>query len=94
LHLPCISTPAEKEKFKRTIHKEGGLIMYSNGVIYGATSISDMCSWDGTDKWKIETNGHARFARLYLDATRYLFVDSGILYYYNGSTNKQIAFTN
>lgn len=55
---------------------------------------SDMCSWDGTDKWKIETNGHARFARLYLDATRYLFVDSGILYYYNGSTNKQIAFTN
>lgn len=55
---------------------------------------SDMCSWDGTDNWKIETNGHARFARLYLDETRYLFVDSGILYYYNGSTNKQIAFTN
>lgn len=55
---------------------------------------SDMCSWDGTDNWKIETNGHAHFVRLYLDATRYLFVDSGILYYYNGSTNKQIAFTN
>jgi hypothetical protein len=32
--------------------------------------------------------------RFYLDSTRYLYVSSGALYYYNGSTSKQVAFTN
>jgi hypothetical protein len=30
----------------------------------------------------------------YFDSTRYLYVSSGTLYYYNGSTSKQVAFTN
>ena len=56
--------------------------------------ISDMCSWDGNTNWYITTNGNARFAKIYLDATRYIYVSSGTLYYYNGSTSKAIAFTN
>lgn len=56
--------------------------------------ISDMCSWDGSTNWYITTNGNARFAKIYLDATRYIYVSSGTLYYYNGSTSKAIAFTN
>jgi hypothetical protein len=32
--------------------------------------------------------------RFYLDSTRYLYVSGGTLYYYNGSTSKQVAFTN
>jgi hypothetical protein len=32
--------------------------------------------------------------RFYFDSTRYLYVSSGTLYYYNGSTTKQVAFTN
>lgn len=39
-------------------------------------------------------SGNLTVDRLYLDATRYIYVDNGTLYYYNGSTNKQIAFTN
>jgi hypothetical protein len=53
-----------------------------------------MCSWDGNANWYITTNGNARFAKIYLDATRYIYVSSGTLYYYNGSTSKAIAFTN
>jgi hypothetical protein len=30
--------------------------------------------------------------RLYLDSTRYLYINGGTLYYYNGSTSRQIAF--
>jgi hypothetical protein len=32
--------------------------------------------------------------RFYLESTRYLYVSGGTLYYYNGSTSKQVAFTN
>ena len=46
------------------------------------------------DQWWIDPDGCARFRRLYLDATRYLYVSSGTLYYYNGTTSKQIAFIN
>lgn len=39
-------------------------------------------------------NNYVRANRLYLDSTRYLFISSGKLYFYDGSSNKEIAFTN
>ena len=42
----------------------------------------------------VYTNGNVRASRFYLDSNRYLYVSSGKLYYYNGSTAKQVAFTN
>ena len=42
----------------------------------------------------VYTSGNVRASRFYLDSNRYLYVSGGILYYYNGSTNKQISFTN
>jgi hypothetical protein len=39
-----------------------------------------------------DSNAHVK--RLYLDPSRYIYVSSGKLYYYNGSTSKAIAFTN
>lgn len=42
----------------------------------------------------VYTNGNVRASRFYLDSNRYLYVSGGTIYYYNGSTNKQIAFTN
>ena len=44
------------------------------------------------DSWFIDPDGCARFKRLYLDSTRYLYINGGTLYYYNGSTSRQIAF--
>lgn len=48
----------------------------------------------GGTNWWINSNGNASFKRVYLDDTRYLYVSSGNLYYYNGSTSKQVAFSN
>ena len=53
--------------------------------------VSDICSWNGSSNWYITTNGVARFQRIYLDSSRYIYVSSGTLYYYNGSTAKEIA---
>ena len=39
-----------------------------------------------------DSNAHVK--RLYLDVSRYIYVSSGKLYYYNGSSAKEIAFTN
>ena len=44
------------------------------------------------DTWFIDPDGCAKFKRLYLDSTRYLYINGGTLYYYNGSTSRQIAF--
>jgi hypothetical protein len=44
------------------------------------------------ETWWIDPDGCARFNRLYLDSTRYLYINGGTLYYYNGSTSRQIAF--
>ena len=46
------------------------------------------------ETWFIDPDGCARFKRLYLDSSRYLYVSNGTLYYYNGTTSKQVAFTN
>ena len=62
----------------------------------GVDVTGNLSSYSGT--WLIGSiggeQGSARFSRLYLDTSRYLYVSSGTLYYYNGSTSKQIAFTN
>jgi hypothetical protein len=44
------------------------------------------------ETWWIDPDGCAKFNRLYLDSTRYLYINGGTLYYYNGSTSRQIAF--
>ena len=43
-----------------------------------------------TDGGNVRTSG----GRIYLDTNRYIYVSSGTLYYYNGTSLKQIAFTN
>jgi hypothetical protein len=48
-----------------------------------------------TESGTIDTDGGDIYAACYfLDRDRYLYVSSGILYYYNGTTSKQVAFTN
>lgn len=68
------------------------MLSATNGVAVNG----NLSSFTGT--WLIGTIGgdanSARFSRLYLDNTRYLYVNNGVLYFYNGSTSKQVAFTN
>ena len=40
--------------------------------------------------WEIPSTGFARFARVYLDSVRYLFIEGTHLYYYNGNQSIQI----
>jgi len=48
-----------------------------------------------TNGGDVDCGGGKMYAsRFYLDSTRYLYVSGGTLYYYNGSTSKQVAFTN
>ena len=66
----------------------------------GWVALADMCSQLGDSYWKVMSDGQAFFSnkvqspKYYLDDTRYLYVSNGTLYYYNGSTAKQVAFTN
>ena len=64
----------------------------------GWVALQDVCSQSGVSYWKIMANGEAFFAekvqspKFYLDSSRYLYINGGTLYYYNGSTSRQIAF--
>ena len=64
----------------------------------GWVALQDVCSQRGVSYWKIMANGEAFFAekvqspKFYLDDSRYLYINGGTLYYYNGSTSRQIAF--
>ena len=67
----------------------------------GWVGLADMCSQSGDNYWKILTTGEAYFAskvqspKFYLDNTRYLYLDgSNNLMFFNGTTAKQVAFTN
>jgi len=40
--------------------------------------------------WEIPSTGFARFARVYLDSVRYLFIEGTHLYYYNGNQTIQL----
>ena len=64
----------------------------------GWVALQDVCSQSGVSYWKIMANGEAFFAekvqspKFYLDDSRYLYINGGTLYYFNGSTSRQIAF--
>ena len=49
-------------------------------------------NYNHDETWFIDPDGCAKFKRLYLDSTRYLYINGGTLYYFNGSTSRQIAF--
>ena len=80
----------------------GGTTIYTNEVDLTISTNSSawikmdtMCSLYGPSYWKIDSEeGYCTFKRYYLDSTSYLYVSNGTLYYYNGSTSKQVAFTN
>ena len=40
--------------------------------------------------WWIDPDGCAKFNRLYLDGSRYLYVSNGTLYYFNGSSSRAL----
>ena len=69
---------------KETIHNYY-FNQYDNVGLHGT-------NYNYDDSWFIDPDGCARFKRLYLDSTRYLYINGGTLYYYNGSTSRQIAF--
>lgn len=60
------------------------------GNITVNSTISVGGSIAGGTAWSIDSNGHARFSRVYLDATRYLYTNSGHVYFYNGTTSIQL----
>lgn len=70
-------------------------LMYKDDYLY--IECSDTISVNTVEfdyNGNVYTNGSVRAARFYLDSNRYLYVSGGTLYYYNGSTNKEVAFTN
>ena len=70
-------------------------LMYKDDYLY--IECSDTISVNTVEfdyNGNVYTNGSVRAARFYLDSNRYLYVSVGTLYYYNGSTSKQVAFTN
>ena len=70
-------------------------LMYKDHYLY--IECSDTISVNTVEfdyNGNVYTNGSVRAARFYLDSNRYLYVSGGTLYYYNGSTSKQVAFTN
>lgn len=68
-------------------------ITSGNSYIYiGAGSGSNVYVADSSNTY-FDTNGHLHLngKRLYLDASRYVYVSNGHLYFYNGSTSVQLA---
>ena len=65
-----------------------------DSMTFGNITVNSTISVGGSiasgTAWSIDSNGHARFARLYLDATRYLYTNSGHVYFYNGSSSIQL----
>ena len=65
-----------------------------DSMTFGNITVNSTISVGGSiasgTAWSIDGNGHARFARIYLDATRYLYTNSGHVYFYNGSSSIQL----
>ena len=72
---------------KLVITGDQGIVL--NGAINtnGNSITTGNASIDAGEGW-VKAN------RFYLDGSRYLYVSGSTLYYYNGSTTKQVAFTN
>jgi len=66
----------------------GGTSSFTGAMTANAMTVNGNIS---ATNWQIPTTGYARFARLYLDSTRYVYVSSGHLYFYNGSSSVQIV---
>ena len=65
-----------------------------DSMTFGNITVNSTISVGGSissgTAWSIDSNGHARFSRIYLDATRYLYTNSGHVYFYNGTTSIQL----
>ena len=65
-----------------------------DSMTFGNITVNSTISVGGSiasgTAWSIDSNGHARFARIYLDATRYLYTNNGHVYFYNGTTSIQL----
>ena len=65
-----------------------------DSMTFGNITVNSTISVGGSissgTAWSIDGNGHARFSRIYLDATRYLYTNSGHVYFYNGTTSIQL----
>lgn len=66
----------------------GGTSSFTGAMTVNAMTVNGNIS---ATNWQIPTTGYARFARLYLDSTRYVYVSNGHLYFYNGSSSVQIV---
>ena len=84
--------------------QNGGRIDSGGGDIYigtddntGYIKVEDICSADGNEEWIINVDGQAFFSswckapRFYFNDTMYLFLDNGVLKFYNGSTSKIVV---
>lgn len=79
----------------RYLQNASGAVSITSGNSYiyiGAGSGSNVYIADSSNTY-FDTNGHLHLngKRLYLDASRYVYVSSGHLYFYNGSSSVQIA---
>ena len=90
-------------RISHTLTDENRKLFIGNDDNSGWVAMADMCGQDVDGEsqpyWRIYSNGQAFFGnvqatRFYLDGTRYLYVSNGTLYYYNGTSSKQVAFTN
>ena len=65
-----------------------------DSMTFGNITVNSTISVGGSissgTAWNIDGNGHARFSRVYLDTTRYLYTNSGHVYFYNGSSSIQL----
>jgi hypothetical protein len=66
----------------------GGTSSFTGAMTANAMTVNGNIS---ATNWQIPTTGYARFARIYLDSTRYVYVSNSHLYFYNGSSSVQIA---
>ena len=79
----------------RYLQNASGAVSITSGNSYiyiGAGSGSNVYVVDSSNTY-FDTNGHLHLTgkRLYLDSTRYVYVSSGHLYFYNGSSSVQIV---
>ena len=79
----------------RYLQNASGAVSITSGNSYiyiGAGSGSNVYIADSSNTY-FDTSGHLHLTgkRLYLDSTRYVYVSSGHLYFYNGSSSVQIA---
>ena len=87
-------------RISHTVTTEERKLYIGNDDNSGWVALADMCSQLGDSYWKVMSDGQAFFAnkvqspKFFLDDARYLYVSNGTLYYYNGTTSKQVAFTN